>query len=107
MTAAKVHFLTMDFYAAPTMDEGLAGPGQEARFGFLCPKSRTSRCESLIIAGAVSGVERGKGTPVWDWDGNRDEPTFTPSINCKDCWHGYIRKGRCVDTNGNDEPEPA
>jgi hypothetical protein len=34
---------------------------------------------------------------------NRDAPTFSPSIDCKGCWHGYIRNGRCVDTSGNDE----
>jgi hypothetical protein len=31
----------------------------------------------------------------WQWDGNRDAPTITPSVNCeKLCgWHGFITKG--------------
>jgi Family of unknown function (DUF6527) len=37
--------------------------------------------------------------------GEREQPTFTPSINCGHCgWHGYLRGGRCVDTSGVDEP---
>lgn len=36
----------------------------------------------------------GKGAS-WQWDGDRDKPTITPSINCeKICgWHGHITKG--------------
>lgn len=32
----------------------------------------------------------------WRWDGNREAPTITPSINCeKICgWHGYITAGK-------------
>lgn len=34
------------------------------------------------------------GVPNWTWDGNRIEPTLTPSIDCKHCgWHGHITKG--------------
>lgn len=33
--------------------------------------------------------------PHWDWDGNRDEPSLTPSLqdvsSCR--WHGYLTKG--------------
>ncbi len=31
----------------------------------------------------------------WQWDGNREKPTITPSINCeKVCgWHGFIVGG--------------
>lgn len=41
------------------------------------------------------------------WDGNREAPTFSPSIDCTnggkrpECWHGYIRAGRVCDTSGN------
>jgi hypothetical protein len=32
----------------------------------------------------------------WEWDGNREAPTITPSVNCeKVCgWHGWIRNGQ-------------
>jgi hypothetical protein len=32
----------------------------------------------------------------WEWDGNEDKPTLTPSINAKGCWHGYVRACRMV-----------
>ena len=34
------------------------------------------------------------GVAQWDWDGDRERPTFRPSINCGGGWHGYIEKGR-------------
>lgn len=92
MTAANVTFETLNYEPAD--------PGQEERFGFDCPKRKRSSCEGLLI--------RGKGNDVpnktWEWDGNRESATFVPSIDCKGCWHGYIRDGRCVDTGGKDEP---
>lgn len=43
--------------------------------------------------------------PVNGWDGNREAPTFDPSIDCS-CrgkhpggWHGYIIAGRVCGTN--------
>lgn len=94
MSTAKVTFETLNYEPAE--------PGQEERFSFNCPKHRGRTCEGLLIRG--KGNDRPNGT--WAWDGNRDAPTFHPSIDCGNCWHGYIRAGRCVDTNGQDEPEP-
>lgn len=83
-------------------------PGQEQAFSFACPL-HDRRCGDLVIAGrtALKRDPNGKngGIAQWDWDANRESPTFTPSVNCKGCWHGYIRQGRCVTTHGNDEPE--
>ena len=100
MSAANVKFETLDF------DD--ASPGAEQRFGFDCPKHKGRRCEGLVIAGK-SDLKRDPqgqngGIAQWDWDGDRDAPTFRPSINCNGCWHGYIRNGRCVTTSGQDEP---
>lgn len=101
MSDAKVEFETLDYDPA--------GPGQEQRFAFRCPK-RGHQCAGLLIAGRSDikrdGQGRNGGRPQWDWNGDRERPTFAPSINCGGCWHGYIRHGRCVDTGGNDEPEP-
>ena len=116
MTAANVEFLNI--YGEP------AGPDQKpARFTFRCVGYNRDKpsfckpveCAKLLIAegpySAAHGVKhdpRGEngGRPQWTWDGNRDAPTFSPSVNCAGhCgWHGYIRNGRCVDTNGRDEP---
>lgn len=102
MSDAKVMFETLGYDPAE--------PGQEVRFGFKCP-IRKHRCEGALIHGR-SGLKhdpqgQNGGAPHWHWNGNREAPTFTPSIDCKGCWHGYIRNGRCVDVNGNDEPERA
>jgi hypothetical protein len=32
----------------------------------------------------------------WQWDGNREAPTLTPSINWVGVWHGYLRAGQLV-----------
>lgn len=36
--------------------------------------------------------------PRWDWDGNKEKPTVSPSIqrigDCK--WHGWFEEGRWV-----------
>lgn len=33
----------------------------------------------------------------WNWDGNREAPTLTPSIlHNRDKWHGYMTKGELV-----------
>lgn len=84
----------------------LAGEGHEVRFSFKCPNG--NNCGGLLIAGKTDlkhdGQNENGGVAQWAWDGNRENPTFSPSINCSGCWHGYIRNGRCVDTRGNDEP---
>jgi len=42
---------------------------------------------------------KGNGHPQeWSWDGNRDSPTVTPSVQfvggCR--WHGWLRAGEWV-----------
>ena len=107
MSDAKVTF----------MDDGYdpvdPAPGEiPARFGFACPVHKGRTCEGLIISGGIPGLRhdpqgQNGGAPMWKWDGDKVAPTFNPSINCQNCWHGHIRKGRCVTTNGIDEPEPS
>lgn len=100
MSDAKVKFLD-------TNGDAPVAAGGECMFIFTCP--RTNRCGALLIAGRNPEFRRepqghNGGAPMWDWDGNREAPTFSPSIDCKGCWHGYIRAGRCVDVRGKDEP---
>lgn len=45
----------------------------------------------------------GAGHPVWQWDGNREAPTLSPSIGVLDGkggfrWHGWLRGGKLVNT---------
>ncbi len=90
-------------------NHGETAPGEEAYFSFRCPRYG-HRCGDLVIAGRSSlkrdGQNQNGGTAQWDWDGNREAPTFSPSINCGRCWHGYIEGGRCVTVQKTDEPEP-
>lgn len=62
-------------------------------FGFECPKYTNGRmCSGLVIRDNPDGLKPEKAT--WIWDGNREAPTFSPSIDCKGCSHGYIENGK-------------
>lgn len=102
MSNANVHFETLDFDPASS--------GQEQTFTFDCPKHKGRQCAGLIIVGKTSyshdPQNQNGGVAQWNWDGDRNAPTFSPSINCTNCWHGYIEKGRCVNVQKQDEPEP-
>ena len=101
MSDAKVSFFAFD-------KDDL--PGNEQMFDFQCPKRAKRRCGALVIAGKTDmkrdAQGQNGGIAQWEWDGNLDNPTFTPSINCGGCWHGFIENGRCVDVSKKDEPEP-
>lgn len=110
MADAQVEFLNID--ATPCAE------GQTPqRFSFRCvgynrnrdPRFPVEKCAALLIADSGHGIKRdgqgqNGGRPQWNWDGNKTAPTFTPSINCEGyCgWHGYIRNGRTVETDGSD-----
>ncbi len=66
---------------------------------FGCPRGKGHCCVPL----APQTTSKGH---TWHWDGNRDAPTLTPSINCLShnpndpaekyagCgWHGFLRAG--------------
>lgn len=86
------------FDIEPTMVEEY--PGVTARMIFVCPNGR--RCGLFLAPQPIP-----RATPdrlyVWGWNGNRERPTLTPSINClaeKDgkptggCgWHGHVTEG--------------
>lgn len=103
MSDARVQFCRLD---AREVD---CAPGEEQAVWFTCPRYG-HRCGPLILAGRTDlrrdGQNKNGGTAQWDWDGDRAAPTLRPSVNCARCWHGHIERGRCVDTNHKDEPEP-
>jgi hypothetical protein len=35
-------------------------------------------------------------TPVWKWDGNKEAPTLTPSIDVHGVWHGFLTNGKLI-----------
>ncbi len=75
-------------------------PGANGHIIFVCPNNK--RC-SVLIGPTFVDRPNPDALCVWGWDGNRDRPTLTPSINClaeKDgkptggCgWHGFITAG--------------
>ncbi len=68
-----------------------AGPGFDEIAGmlFVCP------CGCGEIYWIAFRGHQAPGRPAWDWDGNRDSPTLTPSLHLiLDCgWHGFLRAG--------------
>lgn len=32
-------------------------------------------------------------SPSWEWDGNREKPTLTPSVHHVGHWHGWLTGG--------------
>jgi hypothetical protein len=109
MSDAKVKFLNLR--GDPV------GPNEKpARFSFSCPKRAHSTCGTLLLKEgprtAVHGIKhdpqnQNGGKAQWEWNGNREAPTFQPSVDCKGCWHGYIISGRCKQVDQTtDEPEP-
>jgi len=106
MSDAQVEFHLVDEHRHWARDRQPVPQGKEQAFSFACPKHER-RCGDLVIAGRtiLRRGSRGEGAvPMWDWDGSTTAPTFTPSVNCVGCWHGFIRAGRCVDVQGRDEP---
>lgn len=62
---------------------------------FVCPCG----CGDIVTvaASSVAGgdTEDSTGRPCWHWNGDREHPTLTPSIQyalgCR--WHGWLRGG--------------
>lgn len=75
-------------------------PAATAHLLFVCPNGH--RC-AVLIGPQFAGRPTPDALCVWGWNGDRDKPTLTPSINCiteKDgeptggCgWHGFITDG--------------
>lgn len=65
------------------IERGGDGFYQEERLTFRCP------CGCYKIAGVSIA-----GPRCWEWDGNREKPTITPSILIDGGhWHGFLTDG--------------
>ena len=83
-------------------ENGVEGyPLCTARIEFVCPNKQ--HCSVLLGAQFAKRPKKGKCN-IWAWDGNKESPTITPSINCvthdedgqpTGCcgWHGHITGG--------------
>jgi hypothetical protein len=85
----KFEFLDLNYNPVPEGEEPV-------RFGFECPKSKAGyMCSGLVIRNNPLGLNPPNQT--WEWNGDRVNPTFNPSINCQNCSHGWIREGKWTD----------
>lgn len=39
-------------------------------------------------------IDKTRTGPSWQWDGNEESPTLTPSVHLPGRWHGFFIKGR-------------
>lgn len=62
---------------------------QVGRLSYQCRTDPTTRCSVNCGKNAGYQIE----SQNWELTGTLDQPTIAPSINCQDCWHGYIEKG--------------
>lgn len=82
-------------------DRGAAGAfefttyqGEIAGMIYVCPCG-CGREGYLRFRGAPRPPEEAD-RPSWEWDGNREAPTLSPSVLHRDHWHGYLRAGMWV-----------
>ena len=68
--------------------------GQPKWMHFPCQRKPDNLCQVALRPSQVNAVGAS-----WQWDGNREAPTITPSVNCeKICgWHGFIEAGKFRD----------
>src|SRR4029079_11744671 len=61
----------------------------------MCPCGCGATGGISFVGETYGSREKFKGRPLWDWNGDQERPTLTPSIQrtsgCK--WHGYLTDG--------------
>lgn len=68
--------------------------GYRAVLYYVCPGQQNCALRISTEGTQDRNKEFGGAPPVWGWDGNTEQPTLNPSINCHHCgWHGWIQKG--------------
>ncbi|MBI1202526.1 MAG: hypothetical protein GC182_08450 [Rhodopseudomonas sp.] len=77
-------------------DEGPAGGYELYKSGDRYPAGMIYQCPcGCKRIGALAF--RPHASPSWEWDGNQEQPTLSPSVhdisNGKTHWHGYLRNG--------------
>lgn len=77
-------------------DSGIAGSfwiGEpdsdgEVAFWYCCPCG----CRQIAPLTVGRGFKPAEG-PSWEWNGSKDRPTLSPSVNHTGHWHGWLRDG--------------
>lgn len=58
-------------------------------FWFKCP----GPCGTVAAIALRPVVNPQFGQQSWEFDGNEEAPTLSPSLNHVGCWHGWLRGG--------------
>jgi hypothetical protein len=61
----------------------------QRQFWFKCP-GNCGQVAPIALRPLAAGYEKFQS---WEFDGNEDAPTLSPSINHVGCWHGWLRGG--------------
>lgn len=69
------------------------------------PSGRRLLCVLIPCQSAESGYTFAQFTigflnasgAQWDWDGNEDAPTLTPSVHAVGVWHGFVTNGELIE----------
>lgn len=61
-----------------------AEDGRVSGMNFRCPCG----CGHLSVLNFHPAIK-----PSWQWDGNRESPTLSPSVHRVGHWHGYLKAG--------------
>lgn len=80
---------------AYSFEEATEGRGFWGWIKFSCPCGcgAPSRLPIGLKTKPRRGIDAGGIQATWEWDGNREAPTLTPSIHHIDHWHGFLTKG--------------
>ncbi len=78
-----------------SFDQAAEGAGFWGHIKFTCPCGcgSFSRLPIGLKTKPPTGIDANGIKATWEWDGNRELPTLTPSIHHIDHWHGFLTKG--------------
>lgn len=64
---------------------------EDAKLGDWWPFSKSAKQGDIVSLPLCQGT---KDPNRWLWDGNKEAPTLSPSINVIGRWHGFLRAGK-------------
>lgn len=71
--------------------EGASEPVKVKEIAMVLPGGHVCIIPIRPVPAAAAKLNNGHS---WQWDGNEDAPTLTPSVHHVGAWHGWIRAGR-------------
>lgn len=91
MKSADKRFEYCDKHGEPLPEGSTLDDAEIFRFGCRSQHHGQSEFEGTPCHIPVATGPKQPG--AWQISGTVDKPTIAPSINCADCWHGFIENG--------------